>query len=372
MIISFDDSSLGVGEVKIVRTPQGVDLGRLRDTHEIYKDTIHDRIGVGEATARLDSVLTREPKFKPWCVGARYSHNPLRRVEGVIHPLLKMALIALNDRTLVPVYGLASATVAPFAFQARWIDLPMCFLLGSIVGVLQLILAPRSALLTNVFEIFATVITSFLARFLGSLQHGSLFCFSALAQSSIALILPGYTVLCASLELQSRNIVSGSVRMVYAIIYSFFLGFGITIGTAVYGIIDKNATSKTQCDAPLTDHWYNFFPFVPAFTLCLIVINQGKWRQAPLMIFISFAGYCVNYFSSKHFAGNAQIANTLGALTIGVLANLQVRLVHRMPSWVVNLWDRNYDKPWHKYARRTLNRLSKSKSNSARAESWSK
>src|ERR1700761_6148834 len=70
MIISFDDSSLGVGEVKIVRTPQGVDLGRLRDTHEIYKNTIHDRIGVGEATTRLDEVLTRKPKFKPWCVAA--------------------------------------------------------------------------------------------------------------------------------------------------------------------------------------------------------------------------------------------------------------------------------------------------------------
>ena len=48
---------------------------------------------------------------------------------------------------------------------------------------------------------------------------------------------------CGSLELQSKNIVAGSVRMVYAVIYSLFLGFGITIGTSFYGGISSNATS---------------------------------------------------------------------------------------------------------------------------------
>jgi hypothetical protein len=38
---------------------------------------------------------------------------------------------------------------------------------------------------------------------------------------------------------------------VYAIIYSLFLGYGITIGTAIYGLIDPNATSNTQCTNPM-------------------------------------------------------------------------------------------------------------------------
>ena len=59
---------------------------------------------------------------------------------------------------------------------------------------------------------------------------------------------------------------AGSVRMVYAIIYSLFLGFGITIGTAIYGLIDpKRATSATQCQN--TMHQYLPFIFVPPFTL---------------------------------------------------------------------------------------------------------
>jgi uncharacterized membrane protein YjjP (DUF1212 family) len=203
---------------------------------------VHDKIGVEDATKRLKEITTRKAK-----------HNRLVRI---------------------PMYGLAAVSVGPFAFGARLIDLPISFVLGSILGILQLYVAPQSELYANVFEISAAVITSFLARAFGSIRGGDLFCFSALAQSSIALILPGYTVLCASLELQSRSIVAGSVRMVYAIIYSLFLGFGITVGTAIYGMIDSNATSETTCKEPISEPW--FFFFVPAFTMCLIIINQAK------------------------------------------------------------------------------------------------
>jgi uncharacterized membrane protein YjjP (DUF1212 family) len=190
MLISFDDSSTHTTEVKLVRTSQGVDLGKLKDVHEIYKEVVHDVIGVEEATQRLDLIIRREPKYNKWL--------------------------------LVLVYGFASAMVGPFAFEARLIDLPIAFILGCLLGILQLVVAPRSDLYSNVFEISAAVCTSFLARAFGSIQYNGarLFCFSALAQSSIALILPGYIVLCGALELQSKSMVAGSVRMVYAIIVS--------------------------------------------------------------------------------------------------------------------------------------------------------
>lgn len=190
MLISFDDASTRTTDVKLVRTGQGIDLGKLKDVHEIYKEVVHDVIGVEEATQRLDAIIRKKQKFNRWI--------------------------------LIGVYGLASVTVGPFAFGARLIDLPIAFILGSLLGILQLVVAPSSDLYSNVFEISAAVLTSFLARAFGSIpyQGGTLFCFSALAQSSIALILPGYTVLCGSLELQSKSIVAGSVRMVYAIIVS--------------------------------------------------------------------------------------------------------------------------------------------------------
>ncbi|KAL6709799.1 hypothetical protein ACN47E_000584 [Coniothyrium glycines] len=307
MIIAFDDSSVHTSEVKLVRTSQGVDLGKLRDVHEIYKEVVHDRIGVEEATPRLEAIIGRTDKFDRW----------LR----------------------VFVYGLASATVGPFAFQARFIDLPFCFLLGCLIGWLQLIVAPGNDLISNVFEIGASVIASFIARALGSIRHNDkeIFCFSAMAQSSIALILPGFMVLCASLELQSKHIVAGSVRMVYAIIYSLFLGFGITIGTVLYGMMDKHATSRTTCHNPMSTNLY--YLFVPAFALCLMVVNQAKYKQMPSMTVIAFIGWVVNFHSSKYFKSNAQLSNTLGALAIGLAANIHARFGRHVENWSLDVWE---------------------------------
>ncbi|KAF2258225.1 DUF1212-domain-containing protein [Lojkania enalia] len=307
MIISFDDSSVHTTEVKLVRTNQGIDLGKLRDVHEIYKDVVHDRIGVEEATPRLEEIIARKPKFGSWF--------------------------------RVPVYGLASAMVGPFAFEARPIDLPFCFLLGCFLGWLQLIVAPQNELLSNVFEISAAVITSFVARGLGSIKHKGkeIFCFSAMAQSSIALILPGFMVLSASLELQSKHIVAGSVRMVYAIIYSLFLGFGITIGTVLFGMMYKDATSATSCSKPMSSHWFYFFEI--GFSLCLMIVNQAKYKQIPAMTLIALFGYVVNYHSSQYFKGNAQISNTLGALAIGVSANVHARFGRHIENWSLDVYE---------------------------------
>lgn len=82
MIISFDDVTTHTTEVKLVRSAQGVDLGKLKDVHEIYKEVVHDVIGVEEATQRLDNIINQKQKHNPWL--------------------------------LVIVYGFASATVAPF------------------------------------------------------------------------------------------------------------------------------------------------------------------------------------------------------------------------------------------------------------------
>ena len=298
MIVSFDDAGTHTAEVKIVRAPQGINLGKLRDTHEVYKEVIHDVVGVDEGIERLKAIKKQ---------GDRY------------HILIRIVC-----------YGLASATVGPFAFGARPIDLPIAFVLGCILGFLQLRVAPKSELYSNVFEISAAVITSFLARAFGSIRGGQLFCFSALAQSSIAMILPGYTVLCSSLELQSRNVVAGSVRMVYAVLYSLFLGFGITIGTSFYGGFDKDATSMTTCSNEMPN-WFKWI-FVPPFTLCIVIISQAKLKQMPMMIIIAFIGYFVNFWSAKRFSSNVQISNTLGALAIGLLGNLYSRVRHGLAA----------------------------------------
>ncbi|KAJ5919839.1 hypothetical protein N7454_009674 [Penicillium verhagenii] len=300
MIMSFDDPATRTAEVKLVRMVQGVDLGRLADTHNVYKNVVHDLIGVEEASQELDDIMQRKPRYNKWLV--------------------------------VLLYGIASAAVGPFAFEARPIDLPIIFCLGSLVGFMQHVLAPRSVLYSNVFEVTAAILTSFLARALGSIEvNGSrLFCFSALAQSSIALILPGFTVLCSSLELQSHQMIAGSIRMVYAIIYSLFLGYGITVGLTIYGLMDSNASSQTTCPnlEVYGSVYVRKFPFVAIYAVFLALVNHAKWKQMPVMVFIATAGYIANYFSTLKFGSSSEVANTVGAFTVGMLGNLYSRLWH--------------------------------------------
>ncbi|XPT00389.1 hypothetical protein M3J09_009543 [Ascochyta lentis] len=300
MLISFDDEKTHTAEVKIVRTAQGVNLGKLKDTHEIYKEVLHDVISLDEALQRLEDVINAKDRHNVWLC--------------------------------VVMYGAASTAVSVF-FSARLIDMPIIFAMGCLLGILQLVISPLSKTYSTVFEVSATILMSFLARAFGSINGGSLFCFSAIAQSAIAMILPGFLVLSAALELQSRAIVPGSIRLVFAIIYSLFLGYGITVGTAIYGAIDPNATNAETCIAPLNKYW-NFL-FVPLYVFFVTFTVQAKFKQMPAMILIATAGYAVNFFANMKFTSSAPIAYTFGAFTVGVLANLYSRLRHGVAAAVL-------------------------------------
>ena len=302
MIMSFDDPVTRTAEVKLVRVPQGLDLGRLEAVHHCYKRVTHDMVDIQTAIAELTELMDRKPRYNKWLV--------------------------------ILLYGLGSAAVGPFSFSARPIDMPIIFFLGCCVGFMQHILAPRSALYANVFEVSAAIVVSFLARAFGSIRlpgrTDPVFCYASITQSSIALILPGFSVLTSSLELQSHQMIAGSIRLVYTIIYSLFLGYGVTVGTTIYGAIDSKATSDTTCarqsvwGSAYTQH----FPFVAVYSLIAALINQAKFRQIPVMVFIGTTGYVTNYFSTQRLGSSSQVANTVGAFTIGLLANLYSRLWH--------------------------------------------
>jgi uncharacterized membrane protein YjjB (DUF3815 family) len=197
---------------------------------------------------------------------------------------------------------------------------------------MQHVLAPSSATYSNVLEVSAAILTSFLARAFGSITHNGerVFCFAAMAESSIAMILPGFAVLSSSLELQSHQMNAGSIRMVFTLIYSLFLGYGVTVGTTIYGLMDNNATTESTCPNA-TSTWGNeyiqHFPFVALFCLFAALINQAKPKQLPVTVIMGVCGYVTNYFSTKKLGSN-QVANTVGAFTIGLLANLYSRIWH--------------------------------------------
>ncbi|KAH6669785.1 hypothetical protein B0J14DRAFT_516589 [Halenospora varia] len=310
MVCSFDEIMYGYdarhtesgAEVKIIRQGEGVDMDKLDDLRHVFKQVKSGEISCAEGTDKVNLLISRKPQ-----------NNTVVMIIG---------------------YGFASVCVGTFAFESRPIDLPMQFLLGLVTGTLHAVVT-RYVPFSIVFEVMCPLITSFLARAIGSINGGSIFCFSALAQTAIVLILPGYVIMMAMLELQSKKVASGAIRVVQAFLYTMFLALGIAVGTALYGILDPNASSATRCPgATLLPVYYRFIG-ATCFSLALSVTMQVKWRQCPLAVAIALLGFAVNYLGSLAFPRTPQVFNVIASFAIGVCGNLYARFGNGLTVGIV-------------------------------------
>lgn len=154
------------------------------------------------------------------------------------------------------------------------------------------------------------------------------------------LILPGYIVLCGSLELANRSIISGSVRLVCtfpsslhpsrllkadgrpslpsrtdSILYSLFLGFGLAMGSEVYqrvtGLEIAGATDFTCSALRIDAPWYRatippwfYFLTIPWFLLMLALRNGQPFfrKETIVMLIIGSAGESTNERTARAHA----------------------------------------------------------------------
>jgi uncharacterized membrane protein YjjP (DUF1212 family) len=298
MTLYFNNKDNETTEAKLVRGG-GTDLGRWEDAHEVSKLVISDSMSINNAIDRLDEIERGAARHSDWF--------------------------------LFLIYGLAAIGIGPFAYRARFVDLPISFVMGIGLGVLQLKCAPSNQLYSVLFEVSAAVIMSFLGRMFGSIKNAQgdrIFCYAAITESAINLIQPGYWITNACLELMNRQIATSGARLMYALVYALLLAYGIAIGSALYGIIDHDAVVGDQCENQIDIHWNLFF--VPFFCIQVAILGGAKWRQIPAMVVITIASYYVFFFSLFAFRGSFTISVTLGALTMGVVGNLYARLGARV------------------------------------------
>ncbi|KAK8858427.1 hypothetical protein IAR55_002654 [Kwoniella newhampshirensis] len=356
VIASFGDMDTRTSETHFVKvTSGGLELGKLHKVHNIYKAVVHDEMDAAEGTRKIQALIKAPMEYKLW----------------------QRMILAF----------LCSGLIAPVGFGGSFVDGCASGCLGILLSFMQLHVASKNAMYSNIFEISIATVISFTAR---GLSTTGIFCYQAVASAGVVLILPGYTILCGSLELASKNIVSGSVRMVYAIIYSLFLGFGITIGSDLFYVLDRPArrasqaalaaaqsystvhgsfypegTSATGLAQPLfngtftfsnatTDQitsnlqqgaiicvrdpswpWYRqgmpqiyLIAFVPFFSVLLSMWNMQplRSRQLPVMCVISCVGYFTNVLGNHYIFDRSDVVSALGAFMIGILGNIYSRV----------------------------------------------
>ncbi|KAJ7760897.1 DUF1212-domain-containing protein [Mycena maculata] len=303
VLISFDDASTGTSNLKFIRQGSALNLGKLNEVYGLYWSVIHDEQSVSEASSALDTLMRRKQEYNWW--------------------------------QLILTGGMCSASICTVSFNGSFIDALMSFPLGALLVAIQL-LSVRNELYSNVFEITVATLFSFLSA---ALAQTGVFCYSAVASSSVVLILPGFIVLCGSLEIMSRNIVSGSVRMCYAVVYSLFLGFGLAMGAEAYekmtsrdivGSTDYECSVSHDASGPWWQrtpslHWA--FLTVPMYSLFLSIRNHAPWRNKEMLLLVAIAcvGWVTNHFTSIKFVNQNNIGAAVGAFAVGAVANIYAR-----------------------------------------------
>ncbi|KAI0058885.1 DUF1212-domain-containing protein [Artomyces pyxidatus] len=352
ILVCFGDPETKTSETHFLKCSGRLALGRLHDVHNLYRKVVHDEISAKKATQKLQLLLDSKPIYGVWtrCFFA----------------------------------FMLSALICPLAFGGSFVDMWIAGAGAFILCVLQLTVATKSVLYANVLEITMAIIVSFIARALSSIRT-EIFCYAAISSAGIVGILPGYLILSSSLELASKNILCGSVKMVYALIYTLFLGFGLQIGSDLYLLFDSttrhqlnelaremagtviytgqfimdssptaldpnmpaygtfafiNSTTTTQahfhdgCFRPPTFPWYlQPFPFwaqfiiVPAFSVLSSLANLQPWKTFDLvvMVVISCASYAANKAANHFIFNRSDVVSAIGAFVVGVLGNVYSR-----------------------------------------------
>lgn len=143
----------------------------------------------------------------------------------------------------------------------------------------------------------------------------------------------------AIIELVSRQLVSGVVRMVYAIIYSFLLGYGVSMGSELYLTIDKNSTlnqsdacklanSATTCISS-ESQWFNFL-MVPIFAMAFCIFLRARLPRWPIMAIVAAFAYVINYALACWAHAPSQILQVAPAFGLGLVGNLLSKFTGKM------------------------------------------
>ncbi|KAI8344707.1 hypothetical protein BC941DRAFT_342683 [Chlamydoabsidia padenii] len=302
MLISFLDPEMHTTETHFVRQIQAFNMHKLGEIFRLQKLVSHGEVTVDEALEFVDKVI-REPDYYPvW---------------------------------IIPfTYALASFCGCVMFFGGTWREAGLSCALAVFFAIYELI-SGRLVSFQPIYEVTCCIIIGFIARAVGKFG----FCFTPVAFASFIIILPGYSMAISIVELVSRQLVCGVVRMVYAIIYAFLLGYGITMGSSLYILIDPSSAlnQKTHCQhtekastcLANVDQLY-YILTVPLFAVAYCIFLHARVPRWPIMIIVAISGFVINWALACRATSPSQVIQVVPAFAIGLLGNLYTKMTQKM------------------------------------------
>ncbi|KAF9387346.1 hypothetical protein CPC16_007096 [Podila verticillata] len=287
MTISFSDPETHTSDTRHLRCTQGMDMYKLSKVYTIALDVLHGG-GIERANKELEKVTVEKGYYPVWVT--------------------------------VLAWTTSAAFVAPLAFHGSWLDTALAGLCGLIVGLLGVV-AAKLPVYGNVFEVTSSIVVGFIGK-----AFAERVCFSAVTLAGVVILLPGLLLTQSIMELASRNIVSGAVRMFYALMYAFFLGFGLSLGSELWDFVSGTnyVATPQDCMRGLNPWW--FFLIFPAVSTSINIVFNAHPSQWIGMTLVSSVGFTVSYFMTA----GPQVTASIAAFAVGIAGQMYGRLTGKL------------------------------------------
>ncbi len=244
----------GEARTRVVRVePGGTDLEKLSALHELVGRVERKELTPGDAAARLEQILARPARFGPIATSLAY------------------ALVSATSATLLGGGGY---------------DIPFAALLGLLVGVLEAA-AKRVPALARLLPAIAALTVSFGATLIA--VEGFAVRPSVLLLAATIVLVPGMTLTTAILELATAHLVSGTSRLMAAMVTFLQLGFGVALGRHLAGLLPREPRVREAPDLP----WWTELAAPFAAALAFSVLLRARPSDRPWILLaagISLAG----------------------------------------------------------------------------------
>ena len=148
--------------------------------------------------------------------------------------------------------------------------------------------------------------------------------------SSVIVLVPGLALTMGLSELASRNMVSGTARVMDALMQLFKLYFGAFLGVSVgFSLFGENIYVPAE-SLPEWGTWLAVF----LLSLSLVAIFRTRPKHIPWGVAAAFIAYGASVWSAE-FMGPG-LNTFVGAFALGVFANLFTRIAHQ-PHTIVGM-----------------------------------
>ncbi len=267
--------------------PGEVNLGKLRQFDELFNAVLEGRLAPMAAVRKIKEIV----------------HEP-DTVPGWVDVLCIMVIAACAS------VFLGGGTNELFSAS----------IIGGVIGMLGHV-AAKNREHARLIEFLAGLISALIAWSMGQVLGPYAPGLAMIA--GIIVFMPEMTLTMSMTELATRHVVSGSARLVGALMILLLIGFGAAIGNQGAHVLFVLPDSVEP--VALGAQWKVLAAFVSS--LLFVVLFRARWSDAWGMILAVLVSYSSSRFGVTEFG--LQFGVCFAACCVGVLGNLYARVMDR-------------------------------------------